>query len=258
MAKETGIDAFALNCAPTRVDSYTPRQLANAYEAAAALNFLLFISFDFNYWNEGDSAEIRNFLNLYASHPAQMQYDGGAVVSTFVGDTFNWAPIKAAVNKKLFAIPHQIDPYGPRYLNTNFDGVFSWQAWHSDGHNGPAPGSLTTAADQIYMDGLNGKPYMARKSSKYLCKHMTDSVQAVSPWFFTHFSYKNWVFVCEKVITERWNQMLALKPALIQVISWNGKLYLASLDWLRSCVVVLTNSRLWREPLHWSLCAEPF
>lgn len=42
-AKAIGIDGFALNCAPPRVDSYTPDQLTNAYEAAAASNFTVFI-----------------------------------------------------------------------------------------------------------------------------------------------------------------------------------------------------------------------
>lgn len=46
---------------------------------------------------------------------------------------------------------------------------------------------------------------------------------AVSPWFSTHFNSKNWVFISEELITDRWNQMLAMKPALIEIISWNGK-----------------------------------
>lgn len=46
---------------------------------------------------------------------------------------------------------------------------------------------------------------------------------AVSPWFSTHFNSKNWVFICEQLITDRWNQMLTMQPALIEIISWNGK-----------------------------------
>jgi glucan endo-1,3-alpha-glucosidase len=55
-AKDIGIDAFALNCAS--VDSYTPTQLALAYQAAEAVDFKVFISFDFAYWNNGDTATI--------------------------------------------------------------------------------------------------------------------------------------------------------------------------------------------------------
>ncbi|KAJ5506348.1 hypothetical protein N7453_005305 [Penicillium expansum] len=47
-AQSIGIDAFALNCAS--IDSYTPTQLALAYEAAQQVNFKVFISFDFAYW----------------------------------------------------------------------------------------------------------------------------------------------------------------------------------------------------------------
>jgi glucan endo-1,3-alpha-glucosidase len=43
----------------------------------------------------------------------------------------------------------------------------------------------------------------------------------VSPWFSTHFNSKNWVFVCEQLITDRWNQILALQPQLVEIISWN-------------------------------------
>lgn len=41
-AQEIGIDAFALNNA--NIDSYTPTQLANAYEAAENVGFKCFIS----------------------------------------------------------------------------------------------------------------------------------------------------------------------------------------------------------------------
>jgi glucan endo-1,3-alpha-glucosidase len=43
----------------------------------------------------------------------------------------------------------------------------------------------------------------------------------VSPWFSTHFNSKNWVFICEELITDRWRQVLALKPQLVEIISWN-------------------------------------
>lgn len=48
---------------------------------------------------------------------------------------------------------------------------------------------------------------------------------AVSPWFFTHFSTKNWVFICEDQPTLRWEQMLSLKPAIVEIVTWNGSSY---------------------------------
>lgn len=47
-------------------------------------------------------------------------------------------------------------------------------------------------------------------------------LSAVSPWFFTHFNTKNWVFICEQQVTERWEQMLTMKPALVEIVTWNG------------------------------------
>jgi glucan endo-1,3-alpha-glucosidase len=55
-------------------------------------------------------------------------------------------------------------------------------------------------------------------------------VTAVSPWFATHYNTKNWVFICENLPTLRWEQMLSMQPDLIEIISWNGKLILHSLD----------------------------
>lgn len=52
---------------------------------------------------------------------------------------------------------------------------------------------------------------------------------AVSPWFSTHFNSKNWVFICENLPTLRWEQMLSLKPDLVEIISWNGMLLLLDL-----------------------------
>ncbi|KAI0445701.1 glycoside hydrolase [Xylaria telfairii] len=43
----------------------------------------------------------------------------------------------------------------------------------------------------------------------------------VSPWFFTHFNTKNWVFICEEQPTIRWEQMLQLKPAIVEIVTWN-------------------------------------
>lgn len=170
-AQETGIDAFALNCAPTRVDFYTPKQLAYAYQAAAEMSFKVFISFDFAYWNEGDRAELQQFVNLYANHPAQYMYNGGALVSTFIGDDLDWAPVKeSAAPNKIYAIPNQQDPYGPYYRRTHFDGVFSWYAWPTSGGNQPVKERMSTKWDDIFTTALkssgnvgDGSTYMARE-----------------------------------------------------------------------------------------------
>ncbi|KAF3935590.1 hypothetical protein ABW19_dt0203796 [Dactylella cylindrospora] len=203
IAKETGIDGFALNCAS--IDSYTPTQLANAYEAAKQVGgFKVFISFDFAYWNNGQAQQITDYVRLYATHPAQALYDGGAIVSTFVGDSFNWQVVKNGVPQKVEALPMFQDPAGVIGRN-DVDGAFSWYAWPTYGGNSIAPLPMTTIWDDRFITNLAGKPYM----------------MPVSPWFSTHFNSKNWVFVCEDLITERWKQVLQLKPALVEIITWN-------------------------------------
>ncbi|KAK2757728.1 hypothetical protein FQN54_004697 [Arachnomyces sp. PD_36] len=203
LAKETGIDAFALNCAS--VDSYTPTQLANAYEAASQADFKVFISFDFAYFSDGDTAEITAYMQNYSSHPAQLQYNGAALVSTFVGDSFDWGPVKDQTDHEIFAVPNLQDPNAAGTVTTSIDGAFSWYAWPTDGGNSIIPGPMTTIWDDKYIANLGDKAYMA----------------PVSPWFFTHFDTKNWAFICEDLITTRWQQMLDLQPELIEIVTWN-------------------------------------
>ncbi|KAL2829215.1 glycoside hydrolase [Aspergillus cavernicola] len=205
LAKETGIDAFALNCAS--IDSYTDKQLAYAYEAAELADFKVFISFDFAYWSNGDTARITSIMKMYASHPGQFQYNDAALVSTFVGDNFNWTPVKNAVEHPIFAVPNLQDPNWSGSANTGIDGAFSWYAWPTDGGNSIILGPMTTIWDDRFRSNLQraGKIYMA----------------PVSPWFSTHFNTKNWVFICEDLPHLRWQQMLEMQPELIEIISWN-------------------------------------
>ena len=228
-AQSIGIDAFALNCAS--IDSYTPTQLALAYEAAEQVGFKVFISFDFAYWNNGDTANITEYMRQYANHPAQMQYRGGAVVSTFVGDSFNWDPVRQDTPHPIYAIPNLQDPAeASTAAARSADGAFSWLAWPTDGGNSIIAGPMTTVWDDRFFHFLAGKTYMAREkplNNNSLNAPQANMATAVSPWFSTHFNTKNWVFICESLPTLRWEQMLSLQPDLIEIISWNGQLILS-------------------------------
>lgn len=166
-AQSVGIDAFALNCAS--IDSYTPTQLAMAYQAAEQVGFKVFISFDFAYWNNGDTAKITDYMRLYANHPAQMQYKGAAVVSTFVGDSFNWDPVKQATPHPIYALPNLQDPAeASTAAARSADGAFSWLAWPTDGGNSISPWPMTTVWDERFFYFLAGRTYMARKNDETL------------------------------------------------------------------------------------------
>lgn len=162
IAQSIGIDAFALNCAS--VDSYTPTQLALAYQAAEQVDFKVFISFDFAYWTNGDTANITAYMQQYAAHPAQMQYKGAAIVSTFVGDSFNWTPVKQGTTHAIYALPNLQDPAETSSdASRDADGAFSWYAWPTDGGNSIIPGPMTTIWDERFIQDLAGSTYMARQ-----------------------------------------------------------------------------------------------
>lgn len=163
-AQSIGIDGFALNCAPPRVDNYTPRQLANAYEAAGQLGFHVFVSFDFAYWSNGDTDEITSILGNYSAHPAQAYYNGGALASTFVGDNFNWNAVKSALApQKIFPVPMLQDPNFLGTANTGLDGALSWYGWPTDGGNSVIKGPMTTIWDDRYLANKKDRIYMARE-----------------------------------------------------------------------------------------------
>ena len=160
-AQSIGIDAFALNCAS--IDKYTPTQLALAYEAAQQVNFKVFISFDFAYWSNGDTAKITAYMQQYANHPAQMQYKGGALVSTFVGDSFNWTPVKQGTSHAIHAVPNLQDPAAASSNSQRgADGAFSWYAWPTDGGNSIVNRPMDTVWDERYVRALGTGTYMAR------------------------------------------------------------------------------------------------
>jgi glucan endo-1,3-alpha-glucosidase len=122
------------------------------------------VSFDFAYWSNGDTTEITNILRNYSSHPAQAYYGDGALASTFVGDSFDWAPVKASLAPlKVFAVPMLQDPNYLSHATTSIDGAFSWYAWPTDGGNSVISGPITTIWDDKYLQNKGSKIYMARK-----------------------------------------------------------------------------------------------
>jgi glucan endo-1,3-alpha-glucosidase len=151
----------------------------------------------------------------------------------------NWNAVKSALpGQKITALPNIQDPSYLASAQTGLDGAFSWYAWPTDGGNSIIPGPMTTIWDERFIQNLAGRPYMARRShiprKDYLLSLKSGYPAdfclrvAVSPWFFTHFNTKNWVFICEEQPTIRWEQMLSLKPPLVEIVSWNGTYSLTS------------------------------
>ena len=160
-AKALGIDAFALNIG---VDSYTDQQLEFAYDSAAKNNMNVFISFDFNWWNTGQTSAIGQKISQYANKPAQLMVDNKVFVSSFAGDGIDVAALRAAAGRQIFFAPNFHPSYG-----TNIgpvDGLLNWMAWPNNGNNkAPTAGQNVSVADgdHEYVNALNGKAYIARQ-----------------------------------------------------------------------------------------------
>ncbi|KAJ5209354.1 CAZyme family GH71 [Penicillium cf. viridicatum] len=207
-AKSLGIDAFALNIG---VDPYTDQQLQLAYESAGNNDMKVFLSFDFNWWHIDQATAVGQKVAQYASKPAQLLVDNKVFVSSFAGDGMDVAALRAAVGKSIFFAPNFHPATGTDI--SPVDGLLNWMAWPNNGNNkAPTPDHNITVADgdQVYVSALGGKAYIA----------------PVSPWFFTHFgpevSYsKNWNFPSDLLWFNRWNEILALKPRFIEIVTWN-------------------------------------
>jgi glucan endo-1,3-alpha-glucosidase len=76
---------------------------------------------------------------------------------------------------------------------------------------------MTYSNDQIYLQNAAaaGKTYMAG----ILPHRISDA--AWSPWFFTHFSYKNWIYRSETLFVDRWNDLINMAPPIIECLTWN-------------------------------------
>ncbi|KAJ5532968.1 alpha-1-3-glucanase/mutanase [Penicillium frequentans] len=207
-AKSLGIDAFALNIG---VDSYTDQQLELAYESAATNGMKVFLSFDFNWWNTGQASAVGQKISQYSNKPAQLMVDNKVFVSSFAGDGLDVAALRAAAGRQIFFAPNFHPSQGTDI--SLVDGLLNWMAWPNNGNNkAPSAGANVSVADgdKVYVNALAGKAYVA----------------PVSPWFSTHFgpevSYsKNWVFPSDLLWYNRWNEVLALGPRFIEIVTWN-------------------------------------
>ena len=122
------------------------------------------------------------------------------VVSTFEGsdNAGDWVSIKQETG--CYFIP-DYSSLGPQAaLDTGVaDGLFSWGAW-PDG-----PSRMNTDLDEAYQRVLGSRDFM----------------MPVSPWFYTNLpGYgKNWVWRGDNLWFDRWQQVLALDPEYVQIVS---------------------------------------
>ena len=75
-----------------------------------------------------------------------------------------------------------------------------WDAWPT------GAADKTTTKDAAYRAALGpDRTYM----------------MGVSPWFFANVYGKNWLWRGDDLWFDRWQQVLALQPDVVQIITWN-------------------------------------
>ncbi|KAL2372768.1 hypothetical protein RJ035_000803 [Blastomyces gilchristii] len=202
LAKAALIDGFALNIGVQ--DPYTDEVLKKAYSAAAAVgDFTLFLSFDYLSGGPWPVDRVVQTINKYKKEPAQFKYKDMPLVSTFEGvnNVHDWDLIKPATGCFFMPSWTSLGLHGHESVMEVIDGVFSWDAWPVGAQ------SKSTHTDEEYMSLLGNKPYM----------------MPVSPWFYTNLPQwgKNWLWRGDDLWHDRWQQVIQLQPAMVQVISWN-------------------------------------
>jgi glucan endo-1,3-alpha-glucosidase len=210
-AKSVGIDAFALNIG---TDSWTSNRVSLAYAAANQVGFKVFLSFDMSLQNNAQS--IISMIQSTGKLPGQYIYNNQVFVSTFGGASVTmgyssaeaaWSAIKSTLSGQglsiFFVANFEVDANTIFQNYPSIDGALSWGAWP----NPTADASSLTPGDNVYMQRANSakKVYLA----------------PISPWFFTHLSYKNYIYHCESLWYDRWQQLFSINPHMIEIITWN-------------------------------------
>ncbi|KAF9068620.1 glycoside hydrolase family 71 protein [Rhodocollybia butyracea] len=213
VAQAIGIDGFALN---TAVDNYEVSKYPDAFAAAEAANFQLFISFDMTYdWVQNDMVSL---VQTYANSSSYYKWNGKPLVSTFDGDADAedfWAGFKSALSNAGITIslaPAFIDFRDPSDAIQMFgdfpsiDGFFNWWSWPDD-----VAADLTTATDLAYKAGISA----AGRTGPY--------IMAVSPWQFKELGGENdWVEQSDELWKYRWEQAISdVKPDIVEIVTWN-------------------------------------
>ena len=208
IAKNSGIDAFALNCG--YLDSNIPTQVANAFAAAETLgsNFKLFFSFDYlgggQPWPATGSNSVVSYLNQYIGKASYFRYKGNPFVSTFegtsnIGDWSQGGTIRSAVGK-IYFVPDwtSLGPSGISSSLNNIEGFFSWDMWPEGATN------KTDSSDLAWQAATPGKTYM----------------MGISPWFFHSGSGSpDWVWRGDDLWADRWGQTLKVQPDFVEYVN---------------------------------------
>ncbi|KAL8692593.1 MAG: hypothetical protein Q9218_002409 [Villophora microphyllina] len=219
LAKEAGIDAFAVNYGGWNVD-WTQQEgyLRKFYQTAEALDFHLFLSIDTT--SVKDPNMIINLSNTYSSSSAQLKVDGKIMLSSFQTDppAWNWkTDVTDKINAPVTLLPGSLSDDAAALFSGDIPG------------DGPFPWIHTAkTADQEHSLDVSLASHRDSSGKKWMA--------AIAPWFFTRLSSdKNWSQAQDdSIFIDRWLSLLSLKPDFIEIVTWN--------DWSESSYIGPTDS----------------
>ncbi|KAH8601291.1 glycoside hydrolase [Bisporella sp. PMI_857] len=214
-AKKMGFDAFALNVMST--ESWSTDSIGHLFEAALAIGFYLFFSFDMLHFSSASA--MLPLIEQYAGHGAYYMKNSLPFVSTFYGGRLgiDWEnDYKKALSDKgisTYFVPNfgdalqdQSDPSGLYRQFPAVDGLFSWDsAWPfiAEGKT-----NVSSSVDEAYITAAKeaGKSFMMPISALQF-KHLD--------------SANNWYRRGELNLVQRIPQILAAKPDFVEFLTWN-------------------------------------
>ncbi|CAO1601358.1 hypothetical protein XANCAGTX0491_005023 [Xanthoria calcicola] len=214
LAKEAGIDAFAVNYGGWNVDwAQHEAQLEKFYRTAEQLDFHLFLSIDTT--SVKDTDMIIKLSNKYAGSSAQLKVDGSILLSSFQTDppAWNWkTDVVDKINFPVLLLPGTLSDDATALFSDNIPGAgpFTWI------HPSATP-------EKEHSTDLALASQRDRTAKLWMA--------GIAPWFFTHLnSDKNWAQAQDdKIFVDRWSSLLTLKPNFIEIITWN--------DWSESSYI---------------------
>ena len=205
VALNATIDGFALNVGyldTINKAGFVQAQLDNAYQAADAAGFHLFLSFDYPSQGAWDQNAVIKTINGYSSRPSQFTWEGKPLVSTFGGPdrADDWGFIKSQTN--CFFVPEYSSQGATGAASKpDVDGLLSWNAWPNGAND------MNDGDDRAYVTALDGRPY----------------IMPVAPWFYTNLPQwsKNWLWRGDGLWHQRWQQVAEVQPTFVEILPWN-------------------------------------
>ncbi|KAK7056687.1 hypothetical protein VNI00_002404 [Paramarasmius palmivorus] len=204
MMKNYSIDAAALNIGKT--GDWQHQQILSAYDAATAVGFSVFISFDYTSFDCNTTTTI-SYVNENKNKPSQFKVNGKPFISSFSGyclGASGWMTVKNSTGGYLMPFIYGQDDQQLKSTGT-WGFLDSWLCW---GCAWPQGNYSKNTNDDMYYYSILGKRL----------------AYTVSPWFYTHYSKDNrYLRGDDWLINTRWEEIVQMRDNItfVEMVAWN-------------------------------------